>query len=254
MNLVCATTMNKEYYDTIGKLMLRSWMKFFPADATLYLYLEDFKLELSDPRIIQCSWESDIDPIFKRWSVRQPSGDGTHRSYKFTKKAMAQIATWNKHPNLNFLWLDADLVFLKTMPDNMFEKTLGTYPLASWGKGSFESGTVFINTGHPEWKKIKDIYEGIYFGDIDFPIGENSDVVYPSGWLDGEILGYAAATSGSNYLNLNSLCTAKTNTPLNHSWLGEYMIHFKAKRKNTLLDTVKNDWKRQDLAEMLEND
>ena len=46
MNLVCATTMNKEYYNTIGKLMLRSWMKFFPADATLYLYLEDFKLEL----------------------------------------------------------------------------------------------------------------------------------------------------------------------------------------------------------------
>jgi hypothetical protein len=254
MSLVCATTMNKEYYDTIGKLMLRSWMKFFPADATLYLYLEDFKLELFDSRIIQCSWESDIDPIFKQWSVRQPPGDGTHRSHKFTKKAMAQIATWNNKINIDFLWLDADLVFLKSIPNDIFERIVGPYPLASWGAGSFESGTVFINTRHPDWPKIKTIYEGIYFGEIEFPVGTDTTVVYPSGWLDGEILGYAAATSGVQYLNLNSLCTAKTNTPLNHSWLGEYMIHFKAKRKNTLLDTVKNDWKRTDLAEMLEND
>jgi hypothetical protein len=253
MSLVCATTMNKEYYDTIGKLMLRSWMKFFPTDSKLYLYLEDFKLDLNDSRIIQCSWETDIVPIYKKWAGRQPPSDGSHRSHKFTKKAMAQIATWQNF-NLKFLWLDADLVFLKTIPTDVFERILGNYPLASWGEGSFESGTVFINTEHSEWQKIKDIYEGIYFGNIEFPVGTDATVVYPSGWLDGEILGYAAATSGVQYLNLNSLCTAKTNTPLNHSWLGEYMIHFKAKRKNTLLDTVKNDWKRTDLAEMLEND
>lgn len=246
--------MNKEYYDTIGKLMLRSWMKFFPADAKIYLYLEDFSLDLLDSRVILCDWDSYIDPIYKKWETRQPPSDNKHRSHKFTKKAMAQIATWNHIANINFLWLDADLVFLKSIPEDVFEKTLGTYALASWGNGSFESGTVFVNTKHPGWNKIKTIYEGIYFGDIAFPVGIDPNIVYPSGWLDGEILGYAAATSGEQYLNLNSLCTAKTNTPLNHSWLGEYMIHFKAKRKNTLLDTVKNDWKRTDLTEMLEND
>lgn len=250
----CATTMNKEYYDTIGKLMLRSWIKFFPADAKLYLYLEDFSLDLKDNRIIKCDWNEHIDPIYKRWSNRQPASNLKHRSHKFTKKAMAQIATWNNNADINFLWLDADLVFLKTIPIDIFERTLGIYPLASWGDRSFESGTVFINTKHQEWIKIKTIYEGIYFGDIGFPVGTDPNIVYPSGWLDGEILGYAAATSGVQYLNLNSLCTSKTNTPLNHSWLGEYMIHFKAKRKNTLLDTVKNDWKRTDLTEMLEND
>jgi hypothetical protein len=248
----CATTMNKEYYDTIGKLMIRSWMKFFPTDTKLHLYLEDFKLELNDPRIIFHNWETEIAPIFKKWADRQPPGDGTHRSHKFTKKAMAQIATW-KDADLKFLWLDADLVFLKPMPENMFEKILGDYALASWGEGSFESGTIFVNTGHPDWEKIKDIYEGIYFGKIDFPTGIDN-IVCPSGWLDGEILGYAAATSGVEYLNLNILCAAKTNTPLNHSWLGEYMIHFKAKRKNMLVDTIKNDWKRADLAEMLEDE
>lgn len=254
MSLYCATTMNKEYYDTIGKLMLRSWMKFFPADAKLYLYLEDFSLELNDSRVILCDWNTYIDPIYKKWANNQPSSDGKHRSHKFTKKAMAQIATWNNTTDVNFLWLDADLVFLKSIPTDIFERTLGSYPLASWGDGSFESGTVFINTRHTDWPKIKTIYEEIYFGDTAFPTGTDTNVVYPSGWLDGEILGYAAATSGVQYLNLNSLCTAKTNTPLNHSWLGEYMIHFKAKRKNMLLDTVKNDWKRQDLAEMLENE
>lgn len=254
MSMHCATTMNKEYYETIGKLMLRSWIKFFPADAKLHLYLEDFSLDLQDSRVIMCDWNTQIDPIFKKWADRQPPGDGKHRSHKFTKKAMSQIATWQQSAVINFLWLDADLVFLKAIPADLFERTLGNYPLASWGDGSFESGTVFINTGHQDWHKIKDIYEGIYFGSIAFPVGQDTGIVYPSGWLDGEILGFAAATSGVPYRNLNSLCTAKTNTPLNCSWLGEYMIHFKAKRKNTLLDTVKNDWKRTDLAEMLEND
>jgi hypothetical protein len=250
----CATTMNQEYYDSIGKLMIRSWQKFFPKEANLYLYLEDFSIDVKDSRIILCDWKKDIVPLYSEWAKHQPPGDGKHRSHKFTKKAMAQISTWNKVKDIKFLWLDADLVFIKSLPDDFFEKILENYPLASWGEGSFESGTVFVNTAHKDWIKIKEIYENIYFCKTEFPTDSNPDIIYPSGWLDGEILGYAAATSGVEYLNLNFLCDIKTNTPLNHSWLGEYMIHFKAKRKNTLLDTIKNDWKRKDLSEMLEND
>lgn len=246
----CVTTMSKEYYDFIGKLMIKSWMKFFPDNCKLYLYLEDFSIETDDTRIIKCDWNNEIIPLYSQWSIHQSAGSENHRSHKFTKKAMAQIAIWNKLSNSKILWLDADLVFLKTLPDNFFEAVLGDYPLASWGNGSFESGTVFVNTAHSDWIKIKEIYESIYFYKIEFPRGNDQQIIYPSGWLDGEILGYAAATSGVKYLNLNSLCKAKTNTPLNHSWLGEYMIHFKAKRKNMLEDVILNQWGREDLYKM----
>lgn len=239
----CVTTMNKEYYDSIGKVMIRSWLKSFPSTYCLHLFLEDFKLDITDPRIIIEDF-SEVQDLWNVWWEKRGSNNDRHK--KFTFKACSQIAIWNKLKEGKFIWLDADLIFLKEVPDNMFDRVLENYPLASWGDYSFESGTVFVNLSHPDWPKILHCYKEIYVGDRGLPEGEK--------WFDGELLGRAVKDSGVLYNNLNKLCTAKTNTPLNHSWLGEYMIHFKAKRKNMLIDTLKNDWKRFDLLEMLENE
>jgi hypothetical protein len=254
--------MNEEYYHWIGKIMLKSWSKYFSKDFKLHLYLEDFLLDFKDERFIIHSWHDDMIPKLNLWQThRKSSLDNKGRSEKFTKKAMAQISTWNKIKG-KFLWLDADLVFLNNFNQEKFDEIIENFPLASWGNGKFESGTVFINLDHPDWPKIKEIYESIYFGKIPFPKGDNKNtdryypgtnrLIYPTGWLDGEILGYSCVKSQVDYRNLNSLCRNNSNTPLNDSPLGKIMHHMKAKRKNNAQETL-TKMNRKDLLDFFRN-
>lgn len=234
------TTMNKDYYDSIGKIMIFTWLENFSNDYTLHLYLEDFSLDIDDPRIVIENWNN-VKNNLDVWYSKNPSI--TDRHERFTKKALSQIEHWNKCSG-KLLWLDADLIFRKPIDSSLFDKTIENYPLASWGKTQFESGTVFMNTEHPEFQKIKNSYEEIYHCKINLPANER--------WYDGELLGYACRINGSKHRDLNVLSNAKTSTPLNYSWLGEYMRHFKAKQKNNLRESLIKDYNRHDLAKMLD--
>ena len=70
-------------------------------------------------------------------------------------------------------------------------------------------------------------------------------------WFDGELLGWACVRAGKKHLNLWKHCTAKTSTPLNRSWIGEYIQHFKASIKNNLKELLEKDFNRKDLADLL---
>ena len=238
----CVTTMSKEYYDRIGQVMIKTWQEFFPKEGyVLHLYLEDFSLDTNDDRIVIESW-SDIQGFFESW--KEKNTDVHPRLERFTKKALAQIAAWRKIKTGKLLWLDADIVFLKELPDGFFEKTLGNYPLASWGSVQFESGTVFIDIDHEDFIDIKNIYEQIYITDQKVPEGER--------WFDGELLGWACVQAGSKHRDLWCFCDAKTSTPLNRSFLGEYMQHFKANRKNNLKVELDQYYDRSDIANLLD--
>lgn len=235
----CVTTMNKGYYDWIGRVMIETWKEFFPNNYVLHLYLEDFELKEKDPRIIIEDW-NDVMYYFNQWDQKRGSSSDRHR--KFTKKAMSQVALWNKIKTGKMFWLDADCVFIAPVPSDLFDRTLGDYALASWGRTHFESGTVFINLDHPDFQKIKTLYEDVYFGDRGLPEGER--------WFDGEILGWSSANSGARYLDLTPLARGKGNTPLNQSWIGKYIQHFKAKRKDRLKESLMA-YNRPDLAALL---
>lgn len=238
----CVTTMNKEYYNTIGRVMIESWAMHFPKEGyCLHLYLEDFNLRKNqDPRIIEEDW-NDVSSLWKIWEATRGSSNARHQ--KFTLKACTQIALWRKIKTGKMLWLDADLVVLKDIEPNFFDKILEHYPLASWGETCFESGTVWMNLDHPHFNKIKDIYEGVYIGDRGLPEGQR--------WFDGEILGYSVNEAKVPYKNLWCYATThKTSTPLNRSWIGEYIQHFKAKRKDSLKESLLA-YGRKDLAGLL---
>ena len=235
----CVTTMNKEYYDSIGRVMIETWKEFFPQNYVLHLYLEDFNLDEKDPRVIIEDW-NDVMFYFNQWDNLRGSNSNRHR--KFTMKAMSQVALWNKIKSGKMFWLDADCVFIAPVPVDLFDKALGDYVLASWSDTHFESGTVFINLDHPDFHKIKDMYEGIYFGERGLPDGQR--------WFDGELLGWSCANSGARYLNLASITKIKSNTPVNHSWMGKYIQHFKTKRKVHLKRAL-IEYNRPDLAELL---
>ena len=260
----CVTTMNKDYYDVIGKIMIKTWCKYFPSDSKIYLYLEDFSLDFNDSRFVLMDWQKEISPLLDQWKTHWESfRENKSRSLKFTKKAFSQISAWNHIKHGKFLWLDADIVFLNSFDEKIFDKTIEHYPLASWGNGKFESGTVFINLDHNEWPKIKKTYEDIYSGKIKFPKGENLNterfypgnkrLIFPNGWLDGEILGYSCVSSDVEYKNLNYLCkNNRSNTPLNDSPLGTLMHHLKAKGKFKIKEALTR-LKREDLLIFLNN-
>lgn len=237
----CVTTMNKEYYEGIGKIMIHTWSQVFPENYRLHLYLEDFTIELFDNRIFIEDY-NDVNVLWQTWFEKNSAAELRHQ--KFAKKACAQIAFWENLKHGKSLWLDADMIFLKQVPQDFFETILEDYPLASWGHYSFESGTVFVNLSHPEWIKILDCYKDIYVGKRGLPEGER--------WLDGEILGRAVKDSKVIYKDLWCYCNKKTSTPLNWSWIAEYMRHFKAKHKNRLAqELTTEDVNRPDLLELI---
>lgn len=235
----CVTTMNKEYYEGIGKIMILTWLENFKNDYTLHLYLEDFDIDIMDPRIIKEDWK-EVENLFTQWKEKNIGASG--RQEKFTLKALSQIALWRKYSG-KMLWLDADTISIKNIPEDFFDRIIENHPLASWGETQFESGTVFIDLDHEDFKSIRKEYESIYLGDTGLPEGQR--------WFDGELLGWACVKAGSKHLNLWKHCTSKTSTPLNRSWIGDYIRHMKAKQKNIFKETLITEFQRPDLARLL---
>lgn len=236
----CVTTMSEEYYRGIGRVMIQTWLENFKSGYTLHLYLENFTIETTDSRVIIEDW-NEVQNLFDTWKVVRTHN--SRRDEKFTLKALSQICLWRKYSG-KMLWLDADTFSIKPVPEDLFDKVIESYPLASWGQEQFESGTVFINLDHQDFDPIKDIYESIYLGELGLPEGQR--------WFDGELLGWACTKAGSKHLNLWKHCTAKTSTPLNRSWIGEYIRHMKAKQKHSVKETLINEFNRKDLADLLD--
>ncbi len=237
----CVTTMNKEYYDTIGIVMVNSWTQCFPDNYILHLYLEDFEIKkIKHPRIVYEDW-NDVAALYKVWETNKGSSNLRHQ--KFTLKACSQIAAWRKIQTGKMFWLDADLLFLKPIPKDMFDDVLENYSIAAWGDQCFESGTVWFNLDHEDFAKVKDIYESIYIGDRNLPENQR--------WYDGELLGWSVNEAGIKIKKLQDFYNIKkSSTPLNKSPLGEYMQHFKAKRKVHLKESL-IAYGRTDLAALL---
>ena len=116
----CVTTMNKEYYKGMGKIMIHTWLENFSKDSRLHLYLEDFTIDINDNRIIIEDWKQ-VNDLFQIWKETRFSDNLRHQ--KFTLKALTQISFWKKYPGKS-LWLDADTMSINEIPEEFFDKAL----------------------------------------------------------------------------------------------------------------------------------
>ena len=102
----CVTSMNKEYYDSIGKVMLESWLKYWPGEISIILYAEKFVPDLVDRRLIIKDWDESCLINFKDY-IKLAKGP----ALKFAKKGFAFLNAMENVSAGRLIWLDADLLF-----------------------------------------------------------------------------------------------------------------------------------------------
>ena len=242
MKIKCITSMNKSYYDRLGKLMIESWSKFWPEDCELIVYQEGFEIEKFD-RVIGISWEDNCLESWKKFDakIKGPAS-------RFGKKGYSMIAGMKNLDCDLLIWLDADLISLKTFPKDKIisilpenkliaffdtyyqinpEYTLEEYVDKTRPFSSAESGFVVINKKHQYFRDYLNEYERLYNSkDRLLEVGE---------WFDGDVCTAAAINFRTQVEDLSKLRTTnKSQTPINRSWIFEYCYHAKAKQKDNI--------------------
>lgn len=240
--IVCITSMNKPYYDKIGKLMIESWSAHWPKDCELLVYQEGFEIEKFD-RVIGISWE---DKCYTDWLSFSKKAKGP--SIKFAKKGYTMISAMETIDCDLLIWCDADTLSYKEFPKEKILSILPEGKLIAFfdtyyqltktysdkeylnpnrPRSAAESGFVVIDKKHKKFNDYLFEYKRLYNAPLPPP------EVGP--WFDGNVCA-ASATHLREYVeDLSKLRTkSKTQTPINHCWIGEYVRHKKAKQKNDL--------------------
>lgn len=226
------TSMDQGYYDHIGNHMISGWEKYWPADIDLYLYAEKMNFTSTSPRIKIIDWD---ETCMDDWSEFFKKTENTF-AHKFGKKGWASLHGWKNIDAEFIIWLDADILCKKTLTHDILEKTLSKDQLVglfdtfyqfkdgtrtTWAA---ESGYVIVNKLHKDFSNFVRKYEEFYRSPT-MPDGIVS-------WWDNEVLMLAAGHFMEDVHDLSQYRrTNKTQTPLNHCFLSDYISHFKAKSK-----------------------
>lgn len=224
------TSFDKRYYDLIGKDCVSSFIEHWDPQFKLTCYVEGFELDTHE-RIKQIDFNHEADPEYAKLQADPNYGVQVK---KFSKKAFSFIHAMY-HSKANWiLWLDADVVTQKNVPaflinDCMrkedFSMYMGvTYTTDKSGNpGSWlvpETGVFAVNTQHPKFEEFRNEYLRRYVE------RDHEDL---RRFYDNDVFGAAIQLVGASVYDLCEGFTKPYKTPLPHTVLGEYLIHYKAK-------------------------
>lgn len=247
--IVCITSMNKPYYDNIGKLMIESWAKFWPEDCKLIVYQEGFEIDVFK-KVEGVDWK---ECCYQTWNeFAKKVDDPSNRAQTFGKKGFSMIDGMANIDCDLLIWLDADTLTLKDFSKIKIESILPNDKLIAFFDTHYqinpnyteeeyldlgrkcsaaESGFVVINKNHKDFDGYYNEYKRLYHAESRPPETDS--------WYDGHVCTLAARNYRESVVDLSKLRTkSKTQTPLNYCWIGEYVWHYKAKQKNNF-DTEK---------------
>lgn len=253
MSYIIVTTFNKQGYDLYGRTMLDSFVNHWPKSQSILVYTEGVTLDephSNNPRIIT----KDINQIrdlslFKRRHANNPKANGfwpegkTVKDFKFdavrfSHKIFALYDCFNNPPFefKSMVWLDADTVTFRDIPENFLETVAPrAYSTRDGAKEKFgicylgrikqhsECGFVSYNRMHPMmhqfWESLIDLYKN----DSLFKIKE---------WHDSFLFDHVRKIYEDRGMkNLNLTPKFMTGHPFINCMLGEYMDHMKGDRK-----------------------
>jgi hypothetical protein len=244
VKFLCVTSMTDDHVSDIGKYMINSWQQFWPSNSKLIVYAENFSSNNTD-NINFLDWNEYCLTPWTNFTKKE----NDINSIRFAKKGYAFLDAMKRFKNNGtyIVWLDADLLFKKHVPENIITSLISDNKLISLfdlyyrlnpqytneqyinpnRKFAAESGFVLLNTNHQMYDTYINNYEMLYNSEI-------KDQTLTS-WYDGEVV-LSAAKDFLNYVEDLSLLryTNKTQTPLNRCRLTEYMTHVKGKVKKTM--------------------
>jgi len=250
LKIACITSMNKDYHDRIGKLMIETFSKFWPDDCQLIVYQEGFQIE-ENKKVKGISWE---DNCYDKWLKFSEKIKGP--ALRFAKKGYSMIAGMKNIDCDLLIWVDADVITNKKFPKDKIESIIPENKLIAFFDTYYqynpnytqeeyvdknrsctaaESGFVVINKRHKKFNDYLKEYERLYDSQERLPqVGE---------WFDGNVCASAALNLREHVEDLSKLRTTnKSQTPINRSWIFEYCYHAKAKQKEGLdIKQIRND-------------
>lgn len=220
MSIAFITSMNENYYQRCGKFMIESFEKHLP-NYTLNLYNEDFA---PNHKINLLGWDlgNDYNKFVERWPPNSSVS-------KFAKKGFSIIHAMNNIECKYLIWLDADTIIQKPFDNNILKKIANKKNLSTHLSvyhehnnktyHSCETGFFCLNKTHPKFIDFKKIYTQIYTTD---------DTNNLRRFYDGEVYGETVNRLDKEYMfNLNP--SEKYKTPIKHSILNDYILHYKGK-------------------------
>jgi cellulose synthase/poly-beta-1,6-N-acetylglucosamine synthase-like glycosyltransferase len=224
------TSVNQHYWDMIGRDSIESWLAYWSDDFCLTVYTEEFQLPDYGNRVRQIDFDQ-LDPDY--WQLQQ---EDLHDSIKrFAKKAYSFMHAMSHSRSSWIIWLDADVVTQKSVDRSVWRKILDKNCLASYlgvtyytdkqgNPGDWlvpETGVFAVNRRHHDYKQFRQEYQRRY---------HQRDYQDLRRFYDNDVFG--AAIRSISGTQVNDLCAgfAKAyKTPLKHTVLGPYLIHYKAK-------------------------
>jgi len=231
------TTMNRAYYDSIGRGMLETFVEHWPLDFPLYVYTEGFDLPIQAANIHTLDLYQEVGTRLQAYLDWR----GKHHTRKFAYKAYAWIRATETLTEDVLMYLDADTETKKTIPRSFLESLIPEDTLLAYmyaratgvdqnGQAqAFDNAETCIysfNQRHPFaaefMRRYTDIYETREIA--------NSEIFRKSHdtWVMAECVRLAERYG----VQINNLHPDRDRrTPIKATVLFEYFSHYKGKTK-----------------------
>ena len=231
MKIEVITSFNQAYYDAIGQHAVESWTKYWPQDMQLTCYVEQCSIEQSDRiRLVDfeefgCDyWRFQEEPTLKS------------RAKIFAKKAWSFIHASQNTQADRVIWIDADVITISSITKEFLYSLLPTEVLSTHLGVTYwedkrgrpgpwlvpETGFFAVNTRHEKFCEFIDEYHRRY---------HEQDYADLRRFYDNDVYGAALTKIVAPVLDLCANLPKPYKTPLEHTVLGPYLHHYKAKHR-----------------------
>ena len=247
-SFAAVTTFNEDGYERYARAMIDAFVRNWPADVTLYCFLESFRLEEIAPNVrflsLECSCSSLV--AFKERHRDNPRAHGEERrsiekgpggkpigigfrwnAVRYAHKSLAVTHAGRTLDEDVMYWMDADTVTFEPVPREFLEGLLPEDAYVCYlGRPHFtETGFVGYNLRHPQNEAFMARYQEFYDRDLLFAEQEWHDC-----WIFDTVRREFERRGLIRSRNL-SPANVSPEHPFINSELGNYMDHLKGKRK-----------------------